>query len=246
MRSSSVRKKQAHRDRGAKLFEEAGERMFKIMIVEDDEAIRRELSAALCGQGYETSCPAGFSALAEEVRVQSPDLILLDIGLPDTDGFKLCSEIRGFSRVPIIFVTSRNTDLDELMSISIGGDDFITKPYNLPILLARISSLLARAYPSAQAPEAYKGVLLDTAAGKACYQNRTAEFTKNEIKILSCLFQNKGKIVSRTDLIEYLWDNEMFVDDNTLSVNITRIRAKLDAIGVRDFIRTKRGLGYLI
>lgn len=220
--------------------------MFKILIAEDDASIRRELSSALCRQGYETVCPTDFSLLADVVRMQSPDLILLDIGLPGTDGFKLCSEIRGFSRVPIIFVTSRNTDLDELMSISIGGDDFVTKPYNLPILLARISSLLARAYPTAQPPESYKGVVLDTAAGKACYQNQMADFTKNEIKILHYLFQNRGRIVSRTDLIEYLWDNELFVDDNTLSVNITRIRAKLDSIGVHNFIQTKRGLGYMI
>ena len=222
--------------------------MFHIMVVEDDENIREELALLLRNHGYQVSAVAQFSRISDLVKEKSPHLLLLDINLPGgEDGFRLCTQISGFSQIPIIFVTSRNTDMDELNSITLGGDDFITKPYNTSILLARVASLLKRAYPDSEAEGlSHKGVSLYLASGKLEYAGRTVELTKNEMKILHYLFLHKGAIVSRADIIEYLWDNEMFVDDNTLSVNITRIRGKLDSLGIEHFITTKRGQGYLI
>lgn len=222
--------------------------MFRIMIIEDDAGIREELLLLLNNHGYLVTAVTDFADAALQVRQAEPHLIILDINLPDTDGFQLCTRIRGFSRAPIIFVTSRNTDMDELNSITLGGDDFITKPYNTAILLARIASLLRRAYPDDRQEEGltHKGVTLNLAAGRLENGNGWVELTKNEIKILHYLFLHRGKIVPRADLIEYLWDNELFVDDNTLSVNVTRIRGKLEQLGVDGFISTKRGQGYMI
>ncbi|WBW98119.1 response regulator transcription factor [Oceanirhabdus sp. W0125-5] len=222
--------------------------MFKIMIIEDNEQIRNELCQLLIKNRYETIAPKEFDNIPSLVRQTNPHLILLDINLPNTDGFKLCTEIRSFSNLPIIFVSSRNTDVDELMSITLGGDDFITKPYNTSILLARIASLLKRAYPDSDSEEIveHKGVKLNILSSKVQYNSKEVELTKNELKIFYYLLTNKGKIVSRLDIIEYLWDNEMFVEDNTLTVNITRIRNKLNSLGIDDFIKTKRGQGYII
>lgn len=218
------------------------------MIIEDSEQIRNELSQLLIRNSYEVISPKQFENIPLLVKETNPDLILLDINLPKCDGFKVCTEIRTFSNVPIIFVTSRNTDVDELMSITLGGDDFITKPYNTSILIARISSLLKRAYPNSNSEDIvqYKGVKLNILSGKVEYNSKKVELTKNELKILYYLMINKEKIVSRIDIIEYLWDSEMFVSDNTLTVNITRIRNKLDSLGAIDFIKTKRGQGYMI
>ena len=166
--------------------------------------------------------------------------MLLDIKLPQENSFTICSQIRSFSNVPIIFVTSCNTDMDELNSIMLGGDAFITKPYNTAILLAKISSLLKRAYPkSEQETLNYHGVVLHLDSGKIEYAGQQADLTKNEMKILYYLFKHAGAICSRADMIEYLWDNQLYVDDNALSVNINRIRDKLSAIGLHDFIKIK-------
>ncbi|BCI60058.1 response regulator transcription factor [Solibaculum mannosilyticum] len=222
--------------------------MPKLMLVEDDPSIREELALLLRNNRYDVVIPPSFYQVADFVKQEKPDLILLDINLPGKDGFQMCTEIRGFSSVPIIFVTSRATDMDELSSITLGGDDFITKPYNSSILLARIAALLKRAYPDSFADHGltYRGLDLNVAAGTVSYQGRSVELTKNELKILHYLFLHHGLIVSRADIIEYLWDNEMFVDDNTLSVNVTRIRRKLETIGMGDLISTKRGQGYMI
>ncbi|MEW9094892.1 MAG: response regulator transcription factor [Clostridiaceae bacterium] len=222
--------------------------MYKIMIIEDDKAIRDELSITLRNNGYDVSSPCEFEDIKSKIKEENSHLILLDINLPYQDGFKLCSEVRSYSNVPIIFITSRNTDMDELMSITLGGDDFITKPYNIPVLLARISSLLKRTYSNKNTDNilSYNGVKIDLLTSNVEYKNNKVELTKTELKILHYLFENNCSIVPRMDMIEYLWDNEMFVDDNTLSVNITRIRNKLESIGVRDFIKTKRGQGYII
>lgn len=221
--------------------------MYQIMIIEDDAVIQEELSVLLKSNGYEVILPKDFSNIISEIQKNPPHLLLLDINLPVQDGFKLCSGIRTFSDVPIIFVTSRNTDMDELNSIMLGGDDFITKPYNTPILLARIASLLKRTYTSAHAEVLnYREVSLHLENSKIEYQGELVELTKNELKILVFLFRNAGKIVPRGDLVEYLWDSQLYVDDNALSVNITRIREKLKQIGVMDFIQTKHRQGYLI
>ncbi len=156
-------------------------------------------------------------------------------------------KIRAFSTVPIIFVTSRDTDIDELQSLMMGGDDFITKPYNISILLTRIAVLLKRVYKDDnQFILSHRGVVLNLEVGKIEKDGMEAELTKSEMRILFYLFRNTGKIVSRADLIDYLWDNELFIDDNTLSVNINRIRHKLEALKVSDLIKTKHRLGYTI
>lgn len=221
--------------------------MYEIMIIEDDPVIREELSILLKSSGYSVRLLTEFSNIIDEIKKNNPHLILLDINLPVQDGFQICSKIRTFSNVPIIFVTSRNTDMDELNSIMLGGDDFITKPYNTSILLARITSLLKRSYGSEHTESMiYREIILHLESSKIEYQNSSVELTKNELKILAFLFKNTGKIVPRADLVEYLWDNQLYVDDNALSVNITRLRNKLKQVGITDLIQTKHRQGYMI
>ena len=219
----------------------------KIFIIEDDPLIRNELNILLQSNGYETEAPELFSNVIGRIKAEQPHLILLDIKLPGTSGFSLCTQIRIFSDVPIIFVTSCNTDMDELNSIMLGGDAFITKPYNTAILLAKIASLLKRAYPSQQNEQlTYGGAILHLESSSLEYGGRRVDLTKNELKILYYLFKNAGKICSRGDIVEFLWDNQLYVDDNALSVNINRIREKLTGIGLKDFIKTKHRQGYTL
>lgn len=175
--------------------------MYTILIIEDDEAICRELQMLLQKQGYEAICWNMQEDIRELVKTHDPHIILLDINLPQMDGFTVCSQLRSFSKVPIIFVTSRNTDMDELCSMQMGGDDFITKPYNTSILLARIAALLKRSYEWKDQNLTHHGVLLDVAMSRVEYQNNTRELTKNEVKILHYMFQHKGEIIPREDLI---------------------------------------------
>ena len=220
---------------------------YKIMIIEDDPVIQGELQTLLNGNGYATVGVKDFSAVTEQIQDEKPHLILLDIKLPGENGFALCSKIRTFSEVPIIFVTSCNTDMDELNSIMLGGDAFITKPYNTAILLAKIASLLKKAYPAQQREQiVYGDAVLHLESSSLDYHGQSVELTKNELKILYYLFKNVGKICSRGDMIEYLWDNQLYVDDNALSANINRIREKLAGIGLTDFIKTKHRQGYTI
>lgn len=219
----------------------------KIIIIEDDLTIQSELLSLLNGYGYEASAITNFSAIIQTIKSAQPHLILLDIKLPQTSGFSLCSLIRSFSDVPIIFVTSCSTEMDELNSIMLGGDAFITKPYNTAILLAKIASLLKRAYPRQERGTlSYQGTTLHLNSSKIEYAGCQADLTKNELKILSYLFQHAGSICARADIIEYLWDNQLYVDDNTLSVNVSRIREKLSSIGLADFIKTKHRQGYTL
>ena len=219
----------------------------KILIVEDEPLIRNELTILLQSNGYETAAPDEFSDVTGQIKAEQPHLILLDIKLPGTSGFSLCTQIRTFSEVPIIFVTSCNTDMDELNSIMLGGDAFITKPYNTAILLAKIASLLRRAYPVKQSEQMVcGGAVLRLESSSLDYHGQSVELTKNELKILYYLFKNAGKICARGNLVEFLWDNQLYVDDNALSVNINRIREKLAGIGLTDFIKTKHRQGYTI
>lgn len=222
--------------------------MFTIMVVDDNEQLQNEIGNLLIANGYSILKPKDFNKISQIVKESSPDLILLDINLPNDDGFKICTEIRSFSNIPIIFITSRNTNIDELMSITLGGDDFITKPYNTQILFARINAILKRAYPNNSNMDVieYNGLTLNILSSTIEHNQKNIELTKNELKILYYLLINKGKIVSRVDIMEYLWDSSMFVNDNTLTVNITRIRNKIEEIGLKDFIKTKRGQGYII
>lgn len=221
----------------------------KILIIEDEINIREELSQLLRNALYEVCAIHDFTDVTHQVFENNPDLILLDISLPGTNGLSICTEIRAVSEVPIIFVTALASSMDELNGMLKGGDDYITKPYQPPILLARIAAVLKRSQkgPSEDSSRLeHNKVTLDTAKSTVSFQDQTTELTKNELQILYCLFRHKGEIVSRADLIEYLWDNQIFIDDNTLSVNITRIRNKLKEIGIEEFIHTKRGMGYQI
>ena len=222
--------------------------MNKIFIVEDEKTIRDELSIFLSRYGYQIEAPNNFENIIENIKNSNPDLILLDINLPIFDGYYLCREVRKFSETPIIVVTSRDSDVDELMSMNLGADDFVTKPYNTQILLARIESILKRVNRNLAVKDIleYKDIKVNLSNGTVIYDDKTIEITKNELKILSYLLKNRGNIVSREKLMNYLWDCEMFIDDNTLSVNVTRIRKKLEEIGVKDVIETRRGLGYII
>lgn len=221
--------------------------IFKIMIIEDDPVIRSELQILLSGNGYTVITVEDFASTVGIVEAEKPHLILLDIKLPQENGFSICSQIRAFSEVPIVFVTSSNSDMDELNSIMLGGDAFITKPYNTAILLAKIASLLKKAYPTTEREVLVHGsVQLHLDSGKIEYNGKSVELTKNEQKILYYLFKHAEAICSRADLIDFLWDNQLYVDDNALSVNINRIRDKLSAIGLHDFIKTKHRQGYTL
>ncbi len=219
--------------------------MQQIMIIEDDSAIREELTLILENEGYYPLPVKDFTNITELVAQNCPDLILLDIGLPGRDGFALCAGLRKSVEIPIIFVTSRDSSLDEIRALSLGGDDYITKPYNIPVLLARIKAILRR---KSRAPETELleagGLRLNLAKGTVSARERTVILTRNELQILACLMSHAGKIVSRLELIETLWDNQIYIDDNTLSVNMTRLRGKLEEIGLPDLIRTRRGMGY--
>lgn len=219
----------------------------KILVIEDEANIREELALLLKNALYEVCTITDFSDMSTQVLDCSPDLILLDVTLPGTDGFSVCTQIRAVSDIPIIFVTGLSDSMDELNGMLKGGDDYITKPYQPPILLARIAAVLKRSRrenTDHSMSLEYRGTTLDIARSTISAHGKTTELTKNELQILHFLFLHKSEIVPRADLIEYLWDNQIFIDDNTLSVNITRIRSKLKEIGIENLIETKRGMGY--
>ena len=219
----------------------------KIFIIEDEEKIRLELSTFLNRYGYETSYSTDFENIVDISLKEEPDIILLDINLPYYDGYYICREIRRKSNVPIIVVTSRNSEVDELMSMNLGADDFITKPYNTQILLARIASIIRRTYQNLDSEVfEFKGLKYNMSTSEMTFDNKKCELTKNESKILFTLMKNKEWIVSRNDLMKALWQDDEFVDDNTLTVNINRLRKKLEEIGAVDYIQTKRGQGYIL
>ena len=220
---------------------------YKILMVEDDPVIREQLQLLLAGSGYQVETAGDAAAALVRMQTFGPHLVVLDIGLPGASGFELCSQIRAFSQAPIVFVTSSNTDQDELTSILLGGDAFVTKPYRPAILLAKIAALLRRAYPDAgEESLCWKGVALHPESGRLDFQGRTVELTRNEQKILWYLFRHAGTICARADLVDFLWDNQLYIDDNALSVHISRIREKLASIGLTGFIQTKHRQGYLI
>lgn len=222
--------------------------MKKLMIIEDSEGIRNELTSFLIKYGYEVIAPVSFENIINDIRLSNPDLILLDINLPAFDGFYICREIRKEMNTPIIIVTSRNSEIDELMSMNLGADNFITKPYNTQILLAHINAVLKRTYGDKDHLDLLRirDLELDLSRGTIKAFDNTLEISKNELKILACLIKNKEKIVSRDTLMNYMWNSDIYIDDNTLSVNINRLRKKLNEIGLKDYIETKRGLGYMI
>lgn len=216
--------------------------MAKIFVTEDDAALLRELTGLLKSRGYETEACVDFSAAAKEAAAFGADLALMDVGLPGVSGYALGQQIKD-AGIPVIFLTSRSTEADELMGITV-GDDFVAKPFNAAVLIARICNVLKRS--EVAAVKTVNGLTLDSRSLTAEMNGRIAELTRNEVKILACLMDKPGEVVSRTELVDRLWDNELYIDDNTLNVNINRIRDKLRGIGAEDYIRTKRGAGYTI
>lgn len=224
-----------------------------ILIVEDEPVIRQELKILLKNALYEVTALEKFDEIDAWVLEHKVDLVLLDLNLPEKSGFDICTQVRAKSDVPIIILTSRTDSMDELTGMLKGADDYITKPFQPPILLARIAAVLKRTRAGETSNSSkgsvklcHRDVELDLAKGCAVYQGNWIDLSKNELKILHCLFLKPGEIVSRMDLIEYLWDNQVYIDDNSLSVQMTRVRNKLALIGVHDFIETKRGMGYRI
>ncbi len=222
--------------------------MTKILVVEDDHQIQQELVLLLQRNGFEAQALMSFESVPQQIVAAHPNLVLLDLNLPGIDGQQICREVRQLSNVPIIVVTSRNTDLDELMVLSLGADDFIAKPYNTQILLMHITSVLRRANSDVTTGTklSHAGVTLDSSSCKVSANQKSVELTKNELRILSLLMQNAGTVVSRQRIQEELWQSDEFVDDNTLTVNISHLRNTLASIGVEDFVMTRRGLGYVI
>lgn len=221
--------------------------MAKIYIIEDDPKIRTELSLLLAKYGYECRASDSFEGVVDAVLDDEAQLLLLDINLPVLDGYHICREIRQRSDMPIIMVTSRDSDVDELMSMNLGADDFITKPYNTQILLARISSVLKRIYQGGGSKTiSHGGVTLDLSRSVASHEGREVELSKNEVRILHLLMKHHSTILSRDAIMNDLWQSNEFVDDNTLTVNITRLRKRLETIGVHEYLITKRGQGYMV
>lgn len=221
----------------------------KIMIVEDEPIIRDMIGESIRKWGYETIILDDFSQVLEIFLKENPHLVLMDINLPVYDGFYWCNKIRDISKVPIIFISSRNTPMDMVMSMNMGGDDFIQKPFYEEVLIAKIKALLRRTYSYTETVATiieHDGIMLNLNNGDVFYGDKKAELTKNEFKILSILMQNKGSVVSREKIMRNLWEDESFVDDNTLTVNITRIRKKLAELGKENYIATMKGEGYII
>lgn len=222
--------------------------MYRIMIIEDNDKIRQELCDFIAKNGYETIPCSDFEHILSCIDQTKPDLLLLDLNLPIVDGHYICREVRKTNAaLPIIIVTSRDSEIDELISMNLGADDFITKPYNLQILLARIERIIKRTYENSSSHTlSINHITLDISKSALTYQDKTIDLTKNELRIMHCLFLHKNTIVSRNELMQHMWNCELFVDDNTLTVNINRLRKKLEYVRLDDLIQTKRGLGYII
>lgn len=220
--------------------------MQKILIVEDDEKLRRELKNFLNHNGYQAIGLDKFDCVMQDILNAKSDLILLDINLPFNDGEYICKEIRKTSEVPIIMITSRNNEIDELLSMNYGADDYVTKPFNIQILLAKIGAILKRANTFNQNRIDCKNFILNISESKIERENMQIDLTKNESKILQCLARNRNKIVAREEIMDFLWSTDAFVDDNSLTVNINRVRGKLEEVGLKNILETKRGQGYIL
>ena len=219
----------------------------RILIVEDDEKLRNELEIFLNKNGYKAEILQKFNNTIQDILNINPDLLLLDINLPEAEGEYICKEIRKESNLPIIIITSRDNEVDELLSINYGADHYITKPFNIQILLAKIGSLLRRTNNvSNQELIECKEFKLNISKNIIIKNDKEIELTRNEFKILKYLVDNRDKIVSREDIMKELWESESFIDDNTLTVNITRLRNKLEEIGIKELLQTKRGQGYIL
>lgn len=223
--------------------------MQKIFIIEDDATILEEVSTYLRKWNYDTKGVTDFHHCLEEFNAYDPHLVVLDINLPVFDGFYWCNQIRTISKVPIVFLSSRQSNMDIVMAMNMGGDDYIQKPFAMDILVAKITALLRRTYAYGQQSHTTieaNNIYLDTRSYIVTYRDSQLELTKNEFRILYELMSHKGEILSRNYLISKLWDDENFIDDNTLTVNVNRVRKKLEDIGATDMLMTKRGKGYYL
>lgn len=222
--------------------------MFKIMIIEDDLTIAKTLKEHLIKWDYTVKYVSDFKNIIEEFNEFEPHLVLLDVMLPFFNGFYWCGEIRKISKVPVMFISSANDNMNIVMAMNMGGDDFIAKPFDLNVLTAKIGAVLRRAYSMQGKVNIieHNGVVLNLNDTTLTYNNHKIELTKNDYKILHLLMESMGKVVSRDEIMQHLWESELFIDDNTLTVNITRLRKKLAEIGLDNFIKTKKGIGYLV
>ena len=220
--------------------------MYKILIVEDDSTISEQIGKYLNRWGYETACAEDFENVLQQFISFDPQLVLLDIGLPFYNGYYWCSEIRKISQVPVVFISSASDNMNIVMAMNMGGDDFIMKPFDLEVLLAKVQAILRRTYSFQKQSSVmeYGNVILNLTDMSLLYQGARIELSKNEFRILQILYENAGNTVSRENIMKRLWDNECFVDDNTLTVNMNRLRKKLEEMGIHDFILTKKGVGY--
>lgn len=222
--------------------------MFRIFLVEDDPAISGVLERQLTAWNYQVGLVQDFQDVLGDFRTFQPHLVLLDISLPYRNGYHWCEEIRKISKVPILFLSSASDNLNLIMAVNLGGDDFLAKPFDLHVLLAKVQALLRRAYDFG-APEPtleHRGAVLDPAAATLSYEGQRLSLTKNECRILQTLLEQKGKIVGRDALMQRLWETDSYVDENALTVNVARLRQKLEGAGLEDFITTKKGMGYRI
>lgn len=220
--------------------------MFRILIVEDDDIISGRIRKHLEKWGYEVECVTDFANVLSHFGRFGPHLVLLDVGLPFYNGYYWCTEIRKLSQVPVIFISSASDNMNVVMAVNMGGDDFIAKPFDLEVLSAKIQAVLRRAYSFQRQSSLleYKDVLISLADMSLAYQGKSLKLSRNEFRILQLLFENAGDVVSRESIMKRLWEDECFVDDNTLTVNMNRLRKRLEEVGIRDFILTRKGVGY--
>lgn len=222
--------------------------MYKILIIEDDEIIAKSIEKEIFNWGFIAKRITDFQDIIPQFIEFNPQLVLLDITLPFFNGYHWCTEIRKLSKVPIVFISSASDNLNIVMAMNMGGDDFIAKPFDLHVLIAKIQAILRRTYDFSNQSNLleHNGAILNINDNSISYKDNKIELTKNEYKILQTLLENKGKTVSRDNLMIKLWETDNYVEENTLNVNVTRLRKKLEGIGLKNFIKTKKGLGYII
>lgn len=225
------------------------EKAYHILVIEDDRSMAEEIARLLSGWRYQVSLMQDFTQIVEEATMINPQIILLDINLPYFDGFYWCKRLREVTKVPIIFLSSRESSMDVVMAMNNGGDDYIQKPFDSSVLIAKLQAMLRRTYEMDTKENKvllYKGMKLHIEEMTLAYQEQVIELTKNEFRILKLLLEHKGEIVSRSEMMKRLWDDEIYVNENTLTVNVNRLRSRLEEMGLHDVIATKKGIGYSI
>ena len=222
--------------------------MYKLLIIEDDAVIAKSIKNHMESWGYEAVCITDFENVKKTFVEEQPHLVLMDISLPFYNGFHWCDEIRKISKVPVIFISSASDNMNIVMAMNMGGDDFIAKPFDLNVLQAKVQAMLRRTYDFSGESNLieHKGMVFDGGSGMVTYAGARMELTKNEMRILQELLEQKGKIVTRERLMERLWESDNFIDDNTLTVNVARLRKKLEEMGICDMIKTRKGIGYVV